>query len=205
MQKAAAIDDKGEPLYAPPQDVAPVSAVRGSVLVLDWLWLRENNHFERYSTALGLARGLLEVTPQEWVPFPQGMAHWRAIEALGLTEQQEFELGKFNAERKHHQVLLTLMRLAGSVGVTPWLALTQCHKLWLRAWDGGGMAVYRIGEHIARVELINNPLFKHRQFRNGMRGAVAAGITPFCKSPVVQEITAERTPSTIVVRASWKP
>jgi hypothetical protein len=29
--------------------VPPVTAVRGSLLVIDWRWLRENGHFEAYT------------------------------------------------------------------------------------------------------------------------------------------------------------
>jgi hypothetical protein len=204
LAKAVEADSKGEPLYAPPLAVEPVSAVRGSVIVLDWLWLRECGHFERYAAALGAARGLLEVSSTEWVPFPDAAEHWRALDALRLGEEQEYAIGRFNGERVHNIVLATMIRLAGAVGVTPWAALAQCHKLWLRSWKGGGMAVYRAGKCTARIEILGAPILRHSQFRNGMMGAIEAGIAPFCKQPVAQELTAERTPSSIAVRASWQ-
>jgi hypothetical protein len=204
MAEAAKAYGIGEPLYDPPSGVEPVSAVRGTLLVLDWRWLRENGLFDGYAAALGRARGLLDVTASEWVPFPEALEHWRALDTLGLSPQREHEIGKFLGEHVHNIVLATLIRLAGNLGVSPWTALSQSHKLWLRSWRGGGMAVYRTGERSARVEISNAQVVQTHAFRNGVAGTIDAGIAPFCQKPVVTEQPEARTPTSLVLRVSWQ-
>jgi len=204
LTNASMIEPKGEPLFDPPRDVRPMVAVRGSVLVLDWRWLREVGYFEKYEAALGAARGLLDITATEWVPFPHGMAHWQALDALGLSPALERDTGKFVGKHLHNVVLNTLIRLAGKLGVTPWAALMQCHKLWMRSWQGGGMAVYRTGERSARLEILNAEVVQSRAFRNGLAGAVEAGVEAFCQKASILEKPDERTATSFVLRVSWQ-
>jgi hypothetical protein len=201
----ARVGPKGEPLFDPPSDAPPMEAVRGSVMVVDWRWLRENGVFDAYASALGASRRLLDVTAGEWVSFPFAMDHWRAIESLGLPAATEHAIGKYLGERVHNVVLNTLIRLAGHLGVTPWVALEQAHKLWLRSWRGGGLAAYRTGDDSARVEVLNAHIVRSHTFRNALGGTIEAGIAPFCRKPVISERVDERTGSSMVLRVSWEP
>jgi hypothetical protein len=191
-------------LFEPPREVAPIVAVRGSLLVIDWMWLRQNGLFDRYESALGASRRLLDVTASAWVPFPLAMDHWRALDTLDLSAETAHAVGKFLGEHVHNVVLSTMIRLAGQLGMTPWAALGQSHKLWTRSWKGGGMAVYRTGERSARVEILNAEVVQARTFRHGVGGTIEAGIAPFCRSSVVSERADERTPKSIVLRVSWQ-
>jgi hypothetical protein len=195
---------KGEPLSEPPKHAVPVEAVRGTLLLIDWRWLRENALFDAYRSALGPGDALLATTASEWVPFPAAMAHWRALDSLQLSPSREHEIGKFLGEHVHHIVLGTLVRLAGQVGVSPWVALGQCGKLWQRSWRGGALTAYRQGPTTARLELLNAPVVASHAFRHGVTGTVLAGIAPFCTRPIVTERSEERTSTSIVLRASWQ-
>jgi hypothetical protein len=74
---SAQTTSRGEkPLFDPPLDVRPASAVRGTLLLIDWRWLREHGLFDAYAKALGSSRALLEADAADWVPFPLGLAHW---------------------------------------------------------------------------------------------------------------------------------
>ena len=204
-EKTAGVDPKGEPLFHPPVDVGPIVAVRGSLLVIDWRWLRENGLLEKYAEGLGSSRRILDATASAWVPFPLAMAHWRALDRLALSPATEHDIGKFLGEHVHNVVLSTLVRLAGKFGVTPWAALGQSHKLWMRSWKGGGMAVYRTAERTARVEILNAEVVQAHAFRNGVTGTIEAGIAPFCQKAVITERVEERTSTSIVLRVSWQP
>jgi hypothetical protein len=204
LGNAARVEVRGEPLFDPPTDVTSIRAVRGSLIVTDWRWLRETNLFDTYAAALGPANPLLGVTAGEWVRFPLGMEHWRALDTLGLSPAREHAVGKYLGERVHNVVLGTLIRLAGHLGVTPWAALGQCHKLWLRSWMGGGMAVYRTGKQSARVEILNAEVVQSHAFRNGVKGTITAGIAPFCVKSSVNERPEERTRTSIVLGVAWQ-
>jgi hypothetical protein len=192
-------------LFEPPLDVEPIRAVRGALIVIDQRWLEDHGLLARYAEAIAGDRELLDVTAAHWVPFPLGMAHWRALDALALPPEQQLEMGCNMGERAHNVVLSTLIRLAGALGVSPWPALGQCHKLWLRSWRGGGMAAYRTGAHAARVEILNAEVTQARAFRNGVPGTVRAGIAPFCNGPAVTEIREARTATSMALRVTWHP
>jgi hypothetical protein len=193
-----------EPLVVPPRPVEPVSAVRGALLLIDWRWLREQGLFDTYANALGSSRALLEAGAADWVPLPLALAHWEAVDGLELSREQQIAMGIFMGEHAHNIVLATLVRLAGKLGMSPWPALAQCHKLWTRSWRGGGMAAYRTGNCSARVEVLEASVVGIRAFRIGIAGTVIAGIAPFCRRPFVVEDPEARTPTSVSLRVSWQ-
>jgi hypothetical protein len=193
-----------EPLFDPPREVRPVSAVRGTLLLIDWRWLREHGLFDAYAAALGSSRSLLDADAADWVPFALGRQHWAALDALELPREQVVDMGTHMGEHAHNIVLATLVRLAGKLGMSPWPALGQCHKLWMRSWRGGGMAAYRTGPHSARVEVLQASVVGARAFRVGVTGTIVAGISPFCQRPVVVEDAEARTPTSMSLRVSWQ-
>jgi hypothetical protein len=193
-----------EPLFDPPRNVGQVSAVRGTLLLIDWRWLREHELFDAYADALGPSRSLLQAGAADWVPWPLGMAHWEAIDNLELPHEQLIAMGTFMGEHAHNIVLATLVRLAGKLGMSPWPALSQCHKLWTRSWRGGAMTAYRTGLHSARVEILEATVVRTRSFRTGVAGTIVAGIAPFCQRPVVVEEASARTATSISLRVGWQ-
>jgi hypothetical protein len=192
------------PLFEPPRDAASVRAVRGTLLLIDWRWLREHGLFDAYTHVFGGSRELLDAGAAEWVPWPLGLRHWEALDALDLTREEYVAMGTFMGEHAHNVVLATLVRLAGKLGMSPWPALSQCHKLWTRSWRGGAMVAYRSGERSARVEVLQANVVGTRSFRTGVTGTIVAGIAPFCRKPVVVEDAAARTPTSISLRVSWQ-
>jgi hypothetical protein len=201
---AKTVSMEEEPLFDPPRDVKPVSGVRGTLLLIDWHWLREHGLFDAYAEALAGSRALLEAGAADWVPFPLGRAHWEALDALELPREQIVAMGTYMGEHAHNVVLATLVRLAGKLGMSPWPALGQCHKLWMRSWRGGGMAAYRTGARSARVDVMEASVVGTRAFRVGVTGTIVAGIAPFCRKAVVVEDAAARTPTSISLRVSWQ-
>lgn len=193
-----------EPLFDPPRNVGPVSAVRGTLLLIDWRWLREQGLFDAYARTLGTSRALLEAGATDWVPWSLGRAHWEALDALALSPERQVAMGTFMGEHAHNIVLATLVRLAGKLGMSPWPALGQCHKLWTRSWRGGGMAAFRTGACSARVEVFDASVVGSLSFRTGITGTIVAGIAPFCRTPAVVEDVESRTPTSMALRVSWQ-
>ena len=65
--------------------------------------------------------------------FPTGAyAH-----SLGLEEKTIRRVGWEVGNGVHGAFLGTLVRLVGKLGASPWVALEQSYKLWVRSWRGG--------------------------------------------------------------------
>lgn len=192
-----------EAVYELPSDVADMAAVRGSVFVLDWGWLRDNVMFDRYADALGESRSLLDATSGEWIEMDRALEHYRALDSLGFTTNEAAEVGRTVGPRVHGAVLRTLVRLAGTLGVGPWAAVRQAPKLWDRSFRGGAIAAFKTGERSGRLALRQTRLAGSKFFRASIGGVTLAGLEPFCKRAIVQEIREARTPTSFDLRISW--
>jgi hypothetical protein len=196
-------DPPGVLVYPLPTGRGPLEAVRGSILALDWQWLRERDLMADYEKLLD-DHELIEVTAANWVSFPKACAHWRALDALGLSTSLLDDAGHFVGKHVHGALLATLVRLAGQLGASPWSALGQCDKLWTRTWRGGGVAVRKVTVHAALLDVFDSAaVTSSRFFRGSFRGAVACGIEPFCKRALVVEREERRTPTSFALRISW--
>jgi hypothetical protein len=192
-------------LYELPPKIPPVDAVRGTILALDWRALRTLGLYDRYAAALesGQRDALVNSTAGSWVSVATMLAHYRALDSLGLDDAAMLQVGTAVGDGVHGAFLATLIRLAGSLGVSPWRALEQSYKLWTRSWSGGAIAVLRTGERDAEVSLIACPVCVSRFFRTSFAGALIAGIAPFGKQPEVHEIAALSAPDGVTYRVRW--
>jgi hypothetical protein len=183
-----------------------LSAGKGSIVVLDWQALHEHGFYDAYVAGMGAQpwAALSDVTAGSWVPLALLQSHYRALDALQLEEATIRAIGWSVGERVHGAFLSTLMRLAGKVGVSPWLALEQTHKLWTRSWRGGELAAHRVADRSARVTLSDAPICSSLFFCTSLSGAIAAGIAPFCKQVEVDVPASTRTASTVTFRVNWQ-
>jgi len=203
MKQEAQASAEADYLYPPPRGLSPLDAVRGSILVLDWQWLRGHELMDAYEGVLD-DRTVLSATATDWMPFPAASAHWRALDRLDLPPATLDTVGRFVGEHVHNAFLATLIRLAGQLGVSPWSALRQSHKLWTRSWRGGGVVVQRLSQHAARFDVVEAPaVASSRFFRGSFRGAVAVGIAQLCARALVVELNELRTASSFALRVSW--
>jgi hypothetical protein len=197
--------DKGEPLYALPADLRTLDAVRGSILFLDWTWLRSHGHYDAYAARVEAPYRdtLLGAATSDWVPLEPLLAHYRALDGMKLSHQEAMDVGRLVGERAHGALLSTILRLAGGLGATPWLALGQAHKMWERTWRGGGIAIHRIHDRAARAESIGNPCAVSPFFRSSFSGAFAIGLASLCKASRIEEIERARTPDSFALTVEW--
>lgn len=194
-----------EPLYALPATLRDLDGMRGAVIFLDWRWLRDNGRYDRYREAVGAGHPLLDAGASDWVDLPLVLEHYRALDALDMTQSEAIEVGRTVGPRIHGVFLNTLVRLAGQLGVGPWAALGQGYKLWTRSFRGGGVASFKTTDRSARIEIVQSAIAQSKFFRASFIGVTAAGLEPFCKSAVVQERPEGRTSTSFVLRASWEP
>jgi hypothetical protein len=188
-----------------PTTVAPVRHARSTILLGSIAALRQAGHFERYSAALAPEHKseLLHAVAGTWIAVEVARSHYRACESLGLSPEEEVELGRVTFERTGDTMFGTVLRLAKGAGVTPWTLLPHLQRFWQRGYDGGGLSVWRLGPKESRIELAQCSLSDARYFRNAVRGLFGTVVQLFCTRAYMQEIPAARKPGCMALRAQW--
>ncbi len=199
------MDELIHPPPKPKADTAPVDAVRAFVFLSGTKWLDDKGLTERYASLLPshLAGRLTTMTATEWIAIDDALAAYRALDELGLTPQEQVDLGRAVSNANNGVVITTLARLAGSVGVTPWFVMQHVNRAWQRSNRGGAIAVYKTGEKSARLEFWRVPLAQSAFFVTSMRGAIAVGVEPFCDRALVTEVPGHTTADEFALRIAW--
>ncbi|HEY2511604.1 MAG TPA: hypothetical protein VGI39_12135, partial [Polyangiaceae bacterium] len=96
----------------------PVTHIRSTQLAASVLALRAHGHFDRYIKGLPVRfhEPVLRSVAGTWLPIEVGVAHYRAAEALGLSVEEQMEMGRGVAQRIQSGLLGTLVRLAKNAG-----------------------------------------------------------------------------------------
>ena len=196
-----------ELLYSPSRpkkDTPAVDAVRGFVFTSGMAWMRERGLTERYRELLPAeARDrMLGLTATEWIPVADALVAYAACDALALSFDDQVDLGRAVSNANNGIVVTTILRLVGRVA-SPWSALAHVDRVWQRSNRGGAVAVYKVGPRSARLEFWQCPLARSSFFTTSMRGAIAAGIEPFCERLVVTESPDQTTPDQFALRVMW--
>lgn len=183
----------------------PVTHVRSTLIASSLLSLRERGLINRYIEQLPSEHHdvVLHSVAGVWLPTSVAIAHYEAADALGLTPQEQHDIGLDVGARIQSTVVGTLARMATGAGITPWSLLGQYQRLCDRLLRGGSAAVYRTGPKEARVEMHGISLARIRYFRNGFRGVVTAAGQLFCAKMYVSDVTRLMTPTTLVLRFAW--
>jgi len=181
------------------------SAVRSTLVTSSIQSLRSHGLEPRYAELLtGPYRDtLLTSVAGVWLPVEAALAHYRACDALGLDAATKVALGNDVGERVHGTFLGVLVRMARTVGVTPWPALGRSAKLYERLFCGGGIAVHKHGPKDASVQIVGNALCDIDYFRVGVRGVYQAALQLFCRQVHAFEVGGRRAPRTLNLRIAW--
>ncbi len=194
-----------EVVLAFPATCVPVRHARSTILLGSIGAVRQAGHFDRYAAALPAEhRGeLLEAIAGTWIAVEVAHSHYRACESLGLSTDEEVELGRAVFERTGDTMFGTVLRLAKGAGVTPWTVLPHLQRFWERGYDGGGLSVRRLGPKEARIDLAQCSLAEARYFRHAIRGLLLTVLQLFCTRAYMQEIAGSRQNGCMSLRAQW--
>jgi hypothetical protein len=188
-----------------PRDAVPVAReYRSTMLRSTVAILAQRGLYERYVAELAPAHrdAILATVPALWLPFAVGMAHYEACDRLRLSELEQASIGWETARRFHGPVLMTALRLAGTVR-SPWFAATLAQRNWGRVWNGSAMAVSRLAANEALVELAGWPAVRIDFARSAFRGAIRGTIEYFCRRAEVVEARELRTATSLGLRVKW--
>ena len=186
------------------RDTPPVDAVRGFVFTSGLTWMKQRGLAEKYTELLPeKARSrMLTLTASEWISVDDALVAYAACDGLRLSFEDQIEVGRVVSTANNGIVVRTILRLVGKVA-SPWNALGHADRVWQRSNRGGAVAVYKLGPRLARLEFWQCPLARSPFFMTSMRGAMAAGIEPFCDRLVVTEIPEYATPDSFALRMMW--
>lgn len=158
---------------------SPITHVRGSLVLMSLRALRQRGLDEAYFRALPATwhEAIRSTTASVWVPIDVATAHYRACEALSLSEAIIADIGAEAGATLNQRVVAVMVRLA-TPDPRPWIALTKFPRLNDQLWRGGEMLVERIGDHEARVDWRGQPLADIGYFRLAYLSYVRAVLTP---------------------------
>ncbi len=195
-------------LYLPfpvPREAIPLAReYRSTMLRSTVAILAQRGLYDRYVAELAPEhRDVITASvAAQWLPLEVGMAHYEACDRLGLTEIEQASIGWETSRRFHGPVMMTALRLAGSVS-SPWFAATLAHRNWGRVWKGSAMAVSRIGPEEALVELAGWPAARIGYARVAFRGALRGTVEYFCRRAQIYEVRQLCTETTLGFRVRW--
>jgi len=181
------------------------SLARSTLLTASIESLRSRGLYDRYAVRLTEEQreALSTAIAGVWIPMGLAVAHYRACDSLRLCIGEQLDIALEVGQQMHGTFLGAMLRLAKSVGVTPWAALAYSDKLYERLFRGGGIAVTRTGPKDARVDMVGNPLCDIEYFRVGVRGVYEAGLELFCSRVVTNEIPRRYIGLDMGIRISW--
>lgn len=167
--------------------------------------LRQRGLFDEYVGRLSpQTRGIIVTTVAGvWLQADVVLDHFRAVDSLGLSAEDAFEIGAGSGKRIQQSVLSTLVRLAAGAGANPWTVFQNYGRLWKRIFDGGTFRTDRHGPKDAVIECANLPPCQYASFRNAFRGANDAGLRLFSHALYVRELSGRATDEGMALRVSW--
>jgi hypothetical protein len=180
--------------------------VRSTLLMSGIQALRTFGYYERYLERLPREyhdRILFAVGP-EWLPIELGVVHYRACDALDLTDSELDEIGQHVSQKIMGTFLGTLTRSTRDIGGSPWLPLSQYARLWQRILVGGSCRVEQIGPKDAIVTSRGIPMLETRYFRTAYRGVQRGAGLLFAKIVTARESKlADKDPHSTATLLSW--
>ena len=194
------LDSEGN-LQAPSE----MDGMRGTNFVVGDRWLREHGHYTQYWEALPEpTRAIVRtVDVSSWLPMSVALPHYRALDALPLSYEDRIAFGASVSQSVNGVVLSTVARLAGSIGLSPFVPLARAAKLFARNFRGGAVGVTKVGATEARFEVLGTPLAVSACHRDNIGGALLDGTRTFAADVRVTEIATRRTPTSYAFRIRW--
>jgi hypothetical protein len=179
--------------------------MRSTVVISGVAVARSRGLFDRYVAQLEphARQPILEAIAGTWLPTAVAMEHFAALDALGLTAEEAFEIGAASGQRFGATLWGTLVRVAKAAGADPWIALRSYDRIFGRTIDGGGFVVTELGPKDATIEILSVPFSRHAYFRGACRGAHATLVRFFAGTTFVRELPRSAHPNGFTMRMSW--
>jgi hypothetical protein len=146
-----------------------VTHVRGTLIASSLQTLKELGHFDRYREQVAREHyeAIAYAIAMSWLPVELAMAHYRACDALALSDVELARIGNSVSKRYADSFFGTMLRTSRKAGIEgPWLALRSQGRIWDRVYQGGEISIYRTGPKDAYSEQRGLPLAEIPYFRH---------------------------------------
>ncbi len=195
----------GEVFVPFPTPIVPLRNVRSTIIVASVANVKAAGLFTDYASHVAKEHheALFDAHVGGWTPLNAAMAHYAACDTLGLSELSQREFGRKTVERIGRTMVGTGIRMARQAGIDPWTFFGQLHRFWSRGYDGGGIAVYKLGPKDAQIQLVEFSLCASPFFRCALFGWFSSFTEMFCARLFMREERATEGPSSMTVRAQW--
>jgi len=186
-----------------PPDVRIATAVRSTLLQSSLIAVERLGLLDRYYSKLtdSEANAIRNLVVGQWNPMSLALAHYGAIEALGLSSAQAKENGRIVAEKVQVGFASIVFRGIGTA-VTPIDALKRAPAFFSRVVDGGGVGVVQRGPKDARVEIVGIPVGRYEYVRFGWTGMFEATLSLLTYKTFVRN-SSPRGGDRVLLDVSW--
>ena len=195
------------PFPAPLARLETVSEIKSTLIASSLQALKTRGLLERYTAKLPVEhhQTILHCIAGQWFPLAVAFAHYNACDQLGLTIEQQKDIGSDVSRRIHETFLGVVVQMAKGVGVTPWTVLGRGNQLFARLARGGGLQVTKIGPKDAQIEIARLPLLDVPYFRTACQGIYQVAIGMFAERAHVRFVAAQsRAPGELTtLHVSW--
>lgn len=194
------------PFPAPPEKLGVANRIRSTLLVSSLQSMRKRGSYDDYMRMLPSEHHdtIGTLIAGQWVAMELGIAHYEACQALHISKPEVVAIGREVGDKLHGTFLAAMVRMAGTAGATPWVALKFVPKLYDRVFQGGGgVTAIKTGPKDARVTFVGYPVARVPYYRLAMTGVFEVGLELFCRKAYVSDVAAEATPTTAVLTMSW--
>lgn len=178
--------------------------LRGTVLAsslaaIEALGLRDDYFATLAPERHDAIRGLVV---NDWIPMELALAHYGALETMGLAGEVARDNGRKVADRVQRSYLATLVRALG-VGITPWSILPRTQSVLDRLLLGSTVAVTKLGPKDARIEMHGIPIARFAYVRSGWAGMIEGGVDLVCRKSFVKDVSPRRTETVALYLVTW--
>jgi hypothetical protein len=188
-----------------PYAVAPMTGMRGMVVIAGRKALQRRGLLGAHEALVPAEHraALAAATAGELLPMPIVHAHESAFDRLGLPRDEARALGAEMSRAMHGIVFSTIARLAGRLGTSPWLVFAKAPKAFERMYRGGGIAIFRRDERVARVAVVGDPLARYALHREAFNGGLLQVLEGYCDRPQSNELVECRAPDAFSFLYRW--
>jgi hypothetical protein len=203
---ASAEEEVFVPFPAPIERLGTATLVRTTLLVSSLQSVRKRNLTDRYLELLPVEHHAMmqSMIAGQWTAMKLAESHYATCDALGFSETAAHQIGTEVGDRIQGTFLAAMVRMVGTVGVTPWTALSHAQTLFERVFrGGGGLSVVKRGPKDARVHFVGVPLCRFRYYRGALAGVFEAAADLFCRKSYAKEVAGSATKTSVAFHISW--